>query len=104
MYLKWLYNGTTFIEGQLWLYAVMMIWEYYSMIYVRAEGSILLFPRASLALFLIFHFYFYSFPSGFHLLALMTMFVFLIYIMAFCIRHYEIKAFRQGLLNIDQPR
>lgn len=104
VYLKWLYNGTTFIQGQLWLYAVMMLWEYFSMIYVRSEYSILLFPRASLALFLIFHFYYYSFPSGFHLLALFIMFIFLIYIMTYCIRRYEVKAFRQGLVNLDQPR
>jgi hypothetical protein len=104
VYLRWLYNGTSFIQGQLWLYAVMMIWEYFSMIYVRAVGSIQLFPRMSLGLFLIFHFYYYSFPSGFHLLALLVMFLFLVYIMTYCIRVYEVKAFRQGLVNIDQPR
>ena len=104
VYLKWLYNGTSFIQGQLWLYAVMMIWEYFSMIYVRAVGSIRLFPRVSLGLFLIFHFYYYSFPAGFHLLALMVMFLFLLFTMTFCVRVYEVKAFRQGLVNIDQPR
>jgi len=59
----------------------MMLWEYFSMIYVRSTGSIQLFPRASLALFLIYHFYYFSFPSGFHVLALVTMFFFLLALM-----------------------
>ena len=52
-------------------------WEYYSMIYVRSNNSIRLFPRASLALFLLYHFYLFSSPSGFHLLALLVLFLFL---------------------------
>jgi hypothetical protein len=104
VFLKWLYPGITFIQGQLWLYAIMMIWEYYSMIYVRAVGSIQLFPRTSLAAFLIFHFYYYSYPSGFHILALMVMFFFITYVMIFCVRVFEVKAFRQGLVSIEQPR
>lgn len=59
----------------------MMLWEYYSMIYVRARGSIVLFPRAALALFLMYHFYYFSFPAGFHVLALVTMFFFLVAVM-----------------------
>ncbi len=59
----------------------MMLWEYYSMIYVRARGSIVLFPRAAMALFLIYHFYYFSFPAGFHVLALVTMFFFLVAVM-----------------------
>jgi hypothetical protein len=104
VYLKWLYYGTTFNQGILWLYAVMMIWEYFSLIYIRALGSIVLFPRASLAFFLIFHFYYYSFPAGFHVLALLCIFVFMMALMAYCVRVYEVKAYRQGLVNVDQPR
>lgn len=52
-------------------------WEYYSMIYVRSNNSIRLFPRASLALFLLYHFYLFSSPAGFHLLALLVLFLFL---------------------------
>ena len=52
-------------------------WEYYSMIYVRSNNSIRFFPRASLALFLLYHFYLFSSPSGFHLLALLVLFLFL---------------------------
>ena len=68
-------------QQELWIFGVMMLWEYYSMIYVRSTGSIQLFPRASLALFLVYHFYYFSFPSGFHVLALVTMFFFLLALM-----------------------
>lgn len=68
-------------QQELWIFGVMMLWEYFSMIYVRSTGSIQLFPRASLALFLICHFYYFSFPSGFHVLALVTMFFFLLALM-----------------------
>lgn len=65
----------------MWIFGIMMLWEYYSMIYVRSTGSIQLFPRASLALFLVYHFYYFSFPSGFHVLALVSMFFFLMTLM-----------------------
>lgn len=74
---------TLYITGQqeLWIFGIMMFWEYFSMIYVRALGSIQLFPRVSLALFLIYHIYYFSFPSGFHVLALVVMFFFLVSLM-----------------------
>jgi hypothetical protein len=68
-------------QQELWIFGVMMVWEYYAMIYVRAKGSIRLFPRAALALFLIYHFYYFSFPAGFHVLALVAMFFFLTAVM-----------------------
>lgn len=104
VYIQWFYNDTSYGVEQLWLYAVMMLWEYYSMIYLRSEMSIRIFPRASLALFLILHFYYYSFPSGFHLLALSVMFTFLVLLMSYCVRVFEVKAFRMGLVSFDQPR
>lgn len=104
VYIDWLYNDVTFGADQLWLYAVMMIWEYYSMIYLRSALSIELFPKASLSLFLLFHFYYYSYPSGFHSLALTAMFCFLLALMSYCVRVFEVKAYRRGLVNFDQPR
>lgn len=100
----WFYDERTPGQKELWLFAIMMLWEYYSMIYVRSKGSIILFPRVSLALYLIYHFYLFSQPSGFHSLALLTMFVNLVWIMIFCVRKYEIESFQRGIVNIDQPR
>lgn len=104
VYIHWIYNGVAFGTEQLWLYALMMLWEYYSMIFLRSEASILFFPRASLALFLLYHFYYFSFPSGFHLLALAVMFCFLLFMMSYCVRKFEVKAYRLGFVSFDQPR
>lgn len=100
----WFYDQAQPSQRELWLFAIMMLWEYYSMIYVRASGSIILFPRASLALFLIYHFYLFSYPTGFHLLALLVMLFFLLFLMMYCVRKYEIAAFHRGLVTADQPR
>jgi hypothetical protein len=100
----WFYSESSVNREDLWLLVIMMVWEYYCMIYVRSASSIMLFPRASLGLFLLFHIYYYSFPAGFHFLALMVMFAFVVFLMIFCIRVFEAKAFRRGLVNIDQTR
>lgn len=100
----WFYNQSQPGQRELWLFAILMLWEYYSMIYVRASASILLFPRASLALFLIYHFYLFCCPMGFHLLALLVLLFFLLWLMMYCVRKYEIPAFHRGFVNSDQPR
>jgi uncharacterized membrane protein len=71
-------------------------WEYYTMIYVRSYMSIQLFPRASFALFLLYHIYYYSFPFGFHMIALLIMQFTLIALMIHCIRIYELDAYYRG--------
>jgi hypothetical protein len=101
---SWFYDQHSASQQELWLCAVMMLWEYYSMIYVRSVASIQLFPRASLALFLIYHFYYFSFPSGLHLLALSVMSLLLLFLMIYCVRVFETKAFQQGYVSLDQPR
>ena len=100
----WFYDQAQPGQRELWLFAIMMLWEYYSMIYVRAAGSIILFPRVSMALFLIYHFYLFSYPSGFHLLALLVLLFFLLWLMMYCVRKYEIEAFHRGYVTSDQPR
>lgn len=89
---------------QVFLYGIVMMWEYYSMIYVRSAHSIYLFPRVCLLLFVFFHFYYYSFPAGFHNVALTVISLYSIVVMTHCVRVYETKAYRRGDINIDQPR
>lgn len=101
---SWFYDEARPGQRELWIFSIMMLWEYYSMIYVRSSLSIQLFPRASLAIFLLYHFYIYSHPYGFSLLALLVMFLYLTALMIFCVRKYEVDAFFRGLVNIDQPR
>ena len=74
------------------------------MIYIRTKSSIKLFPRICLSLYLIYHFYVYCQPQGFHLLALLIMFVLLLVAMIHCVRKYELDGFCHGLVSIDQPR
>lgn len=100
----WFYGQSRPGAREMWIFAIMMLWEYYSMIYVRAASTILLFPRASLALYLILHFYIYSFQFGFHLLAILVMFLYLLSLMIHCVRKYEIDVYYRGIVNIDQPR
>lgn len=104
VFAMYFYNQNQPGQAYLWIFVIMMLWEYYSMIYVRSAASIQLFPRASLGLFLIFHFYYFSYPSGFHVLALVVLFFSLLCLMIHCIRMFEIKAFDRGLISLDQPR
>ena len=100
----WFYGQSRPGAREMWIFAIMMLWEYYSMIYVRAAPTIQLFPRASFALYLILHFYIYSFQFGFHLLAILVMFLYLLSLMIHCVRKYEIDVYYRGIVNIDQPR
>lgn len=90
--------------NELWLFALVMIWEYYSMLYVRSLNSIRVFPRLCLFAFLIYHFYRYSFPTGFHSLALFVMFLFSCWSMNHCLQKYEIVAYNRGDVTYDRPR
>jgi len=81
-----------------------MFWEYYALLYVRSAESIIFFPRAVFAAFALYHVYLYSFPMGYHMLALMCLMCFVGYLMIFCLRHYEKQAFNRGVVSSDQPR
>jgi len=100
----WFYDNSQPGQKELWLFAAMMFWEYYVLLYVRSVESIILFPRALFAAFALYHVYLYSFPMGFHMLALMCLMSFVGYLMIFCLRHYESKAYNRGVVTGDQPR
>jgi hypothetical protein len=100
----WFYNQQLPGQRELFLFGIMMLWEYYGMIYVRAKNSILLFPKAVIGLFLIYHFYLYSQPFGFHILALLVMFLYSLCVMIHCVHKYELQAYYRGVVNIDRPR
>lgn len=74
------------------------------MIYVRSKSSIQLFPRVVLALFLLFFFYVYLQPSGFHSLALGVLMWTVLTLQIFCIRVFEVEAFQRGHVSLEQPR
>jgi hypothetical protein len=74
------------------------------MIYVRSSLSIQLVPRAVLLAYLLAHFYILSYPSGFHLLSLLLLFLFYSWLMLFTVRKLEYSAFMRGDVNLEQPR
>ena len=74
------------------------------MIYIRSALAISFFPRASFLLFLLYHFYLYSYPSGFHLLALLVLFLSLNWLMMVTMLKLELPAYMRGDVSIDQPR
>ena len=100
----WFYDENQPDQKQIWLFAAMMFWEYYSMIYVRSAETILIFPRALFAAFALYHIYLYSFPMGFHMLALSCLMTSMGYLMIFCLRNYEKAAYNRGVVSIEQPR
>ena len=100
----WFYDDPTPGQRELWLFATMMVWEYFSMVYVRAYSTILLFPRATFAAYAFYHIYMYSFPGGFHTLVLFVVFLLTCWLMLFCMRKYENEAYQRGIVNADQPR
>lgn len=100
----WFYEDNQPGEKELWLFALMMVWEYYSMVYVRTYSSIVLFPRGTFSAFALYHIYLYSFPGGYHFLVLFIMFLLTVWLMLFCIRKYEHDAYQRGVVNADQPR
>jgi hypothetical protein len=101
---QWFYDDNQPGQKELWLFALMMIWEYYSMVYVRTYTSIVLFPKATFAAFAIYHIYLYSNPGGFHYLVLFIIFLLTIWLMLFLVRKYEHDAYQRGVVNADQPR
>jgi len=100
----WFYNSRYPSPADLWLFGTMLILEYYSMIFIRSKASIQLFPRVSMLLFLLYNFYYLSFPSGFDMLAINTVFLTMVYLMFFCARYFEFDAYMRGEVSLDQPR
>lgn len=66
--------------------------------------GILLFPRATFLLFALYHVYLYSFPAGFHLLAIFVMFLMVSILMLYCIRTFEYEAYQRGAVSMDCTR
>ena len=86
------------------LFITMFFWEYYSMMFVRSKASIQIFPRVSLALFLLYLFYCFSYPYGFVTPAFYVLVTLLFFLMLLCVREYESRAFTSGDVSIDVPR
>ena len=60
-----------------WIYGFAMIWEYFSMVFVRSALAVHFFPRICCLYYMFWHFYFYSCPYGYMDVALIPWFCFM---------------------------
>ncbi|CAM9189322.1 unnamed protein product [Choristocarpus tenellus] len=100
----WLYDKSMTNTLQVWLYAMVMLWEYFSLIFVRCHATIHFFPRATALYFILFHLYFYYFPMGFFSLAAGINMIMLLHCKMFVLSELEVPAFARGEITYEQPR
>jgi len=87
-----------------WIYGFAMIWEYFSMVFVRSALSVHFFPRATLAYFVLYHTYFYSVPYGYFDVALIPLFLLMAHAMLYTILALEAPTAARGTVSVECPR
>lgn len=88
----------------IWIYGFAMIWEYFSMVFLRSALSVYFFPRITLFYFLLYHIYFYSVPYGYFDVALIPWFLFMLQAMFYTLVALEVPAASRGATSIECPR
>merc|ERR1719215_570335 len=100
-----LYGTKTSTQGMpILLFGIAIIWEYFSLIFLRSAASIYFFPRCIFMLFLAFHVYFYSVPYGYFDQAVTLLSLFSMQAMVYCVLVLEPRVHRNGLVSIECPR
>lgn len=89
---------------QVWLYGMVMLWEYFALIFVRARSSVVFFSRTAALSFLAFHVYFYHFQMGFFALAAWTAFLVMFSVKLYVLQAIELPAYTSGDISHEQPR
>jgi len=100
----WIYDHNMPDLQDVWLFSVMMMAEYYSIVYVRSVASIRFFPRFFAGFFVLYHIYLFSFPAGFHSAAMMSFSAATFSLLLFSLRKMEYPAYMRGDVTIDRPR
>jgi hypothetical protein len=67
-------------------------------------ASIRFFPRFFCGLFLLYHFYLFSYPAGFHNAAMVSFSAATLSLVLFTLRKMEYPAYMRGDVTIDRPR
>jgi len=88
----------------IFLFGMVMIWEYFVVIFMRSATSAHFFPRVALLLYGGWNFYFFSEPFGYFQEAAMVMFLFSLQAMLYCLLILEPRVHRNGLVNMECPR
>jgi hypothetical protein len=100
----WLYNKSVPNGLLMWIYSLMMLWEYFAMIFIRSRLAINFFPRITLLLFLFFHFYFHSFAYGYFFGVLGIVAILMFANMLYCVHKLEVPALTRGSVSFEHPR
>jgi hypothetical protein len=100
----WLYNKSVPNGLLMWIYSLMMLWEYFAMIFIRSRLAINIFPRITLLLFLFFHFYFHSFAYGYFFGVLGVVAILMFANMLYCVHKLEVPALTRGSVSFEHPR
>lgn len=81
-----------------------MLYEYFSLIFVRARSSIVFFSRTAALSFVAFHVYFYHFQMGFFGLAAWCGFFGMFAVKLYVLQAIELPAYTSGEISQDTPR
>jgi len=99
-----LYSRSIPANLPLWIFGNAMVYEYFSMVFVRSALSAHFFPRITLLYFLAYHFYLYCVPYGFFHVALIPWTLLMIHSMIFTVISLEIPALSRGAVSLESPR
>jgi hypothetical protein len=88
----WFYDKPLPDGLQLEVFAIVMIWEYFSMIYLRSANGIYYLPKFTFLYFVGFHFYLYGNAYAFFGLALFIMYMLMAHALLATIVYAEVQA------------
>lgn len=83
---------------------MVMLYEYFALIFVRARSSIVFFSRTAALSFVAFHVYFYHFQMGFFGLAAWSGFFGMFAVKLYVLQAIELPAYTTGEVSHDTPR
>ncbi|CAN0471582.1 unnamed protein product, partial [Hapterophycus canaliculatus] len=83
---------------------MVMLYEYFALIFVRARSSIVFFSRTAALSFVAFHVYFYHFQMGFFGLAAWSGFLGMFAVKLYVLQAIELPAYTTGEVSHENPR
>uniref|UniRef100_A0A7S1UFN5 Uncharacterized protein n=2 Tax=Phaeomonas parva TaxID=124430 RepID=A0A7S1UFN5_9STRA len=104
LWANWLYPRLVANGTYLWLFALIMVLEYYSMVFLRSKAAIGFAPRMLMLSLLCYHLYIYSFPFGFYRPVLLLLTSVCVNVCLYCCVHLERQAVISGEVSFEQPR
>jgi hypothetical protein len=86
------------------IYAVVLVWEYFSLVFVRSKCGILFFPRATFFYWIGWATYFYYFSYGYFGLLGLVFGLLLLHAMLFTLSKLEAPSLARGEVSYEYPR